>query len=91
MSETTNTKRDHSRVPVPLLEDIGGQQLQLRALLAMTLDERAGFRMQSQETRDGFLLACSVMGAEVLQLVEMLHVRLGAEHIKTPASQMRAF
>ncbi|MBS0368500.1 MAG: hypothetical protein JSS57_04780 [Proteobacteria bacterium] len=71
---------DASRHPHrPLLEDVHARKLQLRALLAVTLDEQGGvLRTQSQEMREGFLLACSVMGEEVRQLAQVLHVRLSA-------------
>lgn len=67
--------------PLPLLEDRNARQLQLRALLAVTLDAHGGVpRFQSQEIRDGFLLACSMMGDEVRQLAAVLQNRLSQGH-----------
>lgn len=66
---------------LPLLEDLYARQFQLRALLAVTLDEQGSvLRLQSQEIRDGFLLACSMMGEEVRQLAEVLQKRLDSSH-----------
>lgn len=66
---------------LPLLEDCNAQQLQLRALLAVTLGDHGGvLRLQSQEIRDGFLLACSMMGDEVRQLAAVFQNRLRAGH-----------
>lgn len=66
---------------LPLLEDCNAQQLQLRALLAVTLDAHGGLcRLQSQDLRDGFLLACSMMGDEVRQLAAEFQNRLRTEH-----------
>lgn len=73
-----DTPRSPSR---PQQEDVQPHQLQLRALLAVTLDEQGCMlRIQSKEMRDSFLLACSVMGDEVRQLAQVLHTRLQAGH-----------
>lgn len=62
---------------LPLVDDLYARQLQLRALLAVTLDEQGSvLRLQSQEMRDSFLLACSMMGEEVRQLADVLQKRL---------------